>query len=112
MKQIKAIIGGIAVLVLFLCTAAVKADYEKLLFDTSRVHTIDIWLAEEDWRDLLAQPEAKTKYSADVVIDGEPVRNVAFSAKGSSSLAFVSDSGISDRYSFKVKFGKYVKGQN
>ncbi|MBO5535908.1 MAG: CotH kinase family protein [Clostridia bacterium] len=90
---------------------AAEADYETGLFDTNRVHTIDVRIAESDWQDLLTHPEEKTKYKADIVIDGESVEQVSFSAKGNSSLAIVKYSGSSTRYSFKLNFGKGIKGQ-
>ncbi|MCR5609039.1 MAG: CotH kinase family protein [Lachnospiraceae bacterium] len=85
-------------------------DYEQSLFDTSKVHNIDITLSDDDWSDLKANPLNKTKYEADITIDGETVNKVSFSTKGNTSLSFVASSD-SDRYSFKVNFGKYVEGQ-
>ena len=70
----------------------------------------DVQIAEADWQDLLAHPEDKTKYEADIDIDGELIEQVSFSAKGNSSLAAVKYSG-GTRYSFKVNFGKYNKEQ-
>ena len=84
--------------------------YENTLFDSSYVHRIDIRIADEDWNDLLANPLKKTKYKADIEIDGEVIEQVSFATKGNSSLAFVAADG-SSRYSFKVNFGKYNKGQ-
>ena len=86
--------------------------YVDKLFDNSYVHRIDVRLADRDWEDLLADPISKTKYAADVVIDGEALSNVAFSTKGFSSLYFVAyGEEESCRYSFKVNFCKLVKGQ-
>ena len=88
------------------------AAYADKLFDNRTVHQIDIQLAETDWAGLLADPISKTKYAADIVIDGETISNVSFSAKGFSSLYFVAyGKQESRRYSFKVNFGKRVKGQ-
>ena len=81
------------------------------LFDMSRVHTIDITLSAEDWEDLRANPTDKTKYHASVTIDGETVEEVSFATKGNTSLSFVASDPDSDRYSFKINFGKYTKGQ-
>ena len=87
-----------------------SAGYADTLFDTSTVHEINVELAEDDWKDLLANPLEKTKYKADVTIDGEKVENVSFATKGNTSLSQVASSD-SDRYSFKINFGKYEKGQ-
>ena len=85
--------------------------YAETLFDASRVHEIDVSISEEDWADLKANARLKTKYVSSVTIDGERIGNVAFSAKGNTSLAFVADRQDCDRYSFKLNFGKYVDGQ-
>ncbi|SDB31209.1 CotH protein [Ruminococcaceae bacterium FB2012] len=87
------------------------SDYADKLFDTSYVHKIDITLSEDDWSDLKTNPLAKTKYKASVTVDGETVENVSFATKGNTSLSSVAEDKDSDRYSFKVNFGKYVKGQ-
>lgn len=111
MNYFKSVIAVLIVLVLTACGSPAEADYETALFDTNRVHTIDVRLAESDWQDLLTFPEGKTKYDAVIVIDGETVEQVSFAAKGNSSLAVVKYSGCSTCYSFKVNFGKGIKGQ-
>lgn len=95
-------------------TEQVKAEtlsYENKLFDTSYVHTINVEIADDDWEDLKANPTQKTKYQADITIDGETISDVSFSTKGNTSLSSVSSDSDSDRYSFKVNFGKYVENQ-
>ena len=95
-------------------TEQVKAEtlsYENKLFDTSYVHTINIEIDDDDWEDLKANPTQKTKYQADITIDGETINDVSFSTKGNTSLSSVSSDSDSDRYSFKVNFGKYVENQ-
>ena len=94
-------------------SAEAKAEemtYESKLFDTSYVHTIDVTISEDDWADLLKNPTDKTKYEVSVNIDGEDIESVSFATKGNTSLSSVADSD-SDRYSFKVNFGKYVDDQ-
>ena len=85
--------------------------YEDKLFDTSYVHTINIAIAEDDWADLQKNPTAKTKYETDITIDGETIESVSFATKGNTSLTAVASDPDSDRYSFKVNFGKYVNDQ-
>lgn len=95
-------------------TEQVKAEtlsYENKLFDTSYVHTINVEIDDDDWEDLKANPTQKTKYQADITIDGETINDVSFSTKGNTSLSSVSSDSDSDRYSFKVNFGKYVENQ-
>ena len=88
-----------------------EMTYAETLFDTSRVHTIDVSIAKADWADLRANPLSKTKYETAVTIDGEEFRSVSFSTKGNTSLASVAGDSASDRYSFKLNFGKYNKSQ-
>lgn len=85
--------------------------YENKIFDQSFVHNINIEISEEDWTDLLANPLNKTKYQVDVTIDGEKIEDVSFATKGNTSLSSVAQDEDSDRYSFKLNFGKFVKGQ-
>ena len=89
---------------------ATSATYAESLFDTSFVHEINVEIGEDDWEDLLANPLKKTKYAADVTIDGNRAENVSFATKGNTSLSQVASSD-SDRYSFKINFGKFEKGQ-
>ena len=99
-----------ALVITFSSSACAKKPYGGL-FETDRIHTVDIRIAEEDWNDLLAHPTERKKYHVDAVIDGETIKDVSLAAKGNSSLTFVADSGISERYSFKLIFDKYQKGQ-
>ena len=85
-------------------TAPVSMGYEDRLFDTSRVHTIDIRM--DAW-DTFIKTCANEEYAAcDVSVDGEIYKNVAIRAKGNTSLSSVSQMD-SDRYSFKIEFDHY-----
>ncbi|MBO6061533.1 MAG: CotH kinase family protein, partial [Clostridia bacterium] len=88
-----------------------EQTYAETLFDSSRVHEINVEITNEDREDLRANPTAKTKYRTNVTIDGEKVEEVSFSTKGNTSLSSVALDKDSDRYSFKLNFGKYEKGQ-
>ena len=81
------------------------------LFSTDRVHMIDVTISADDWADLLANPLNKTKYKTNVTIDGETLEEVSFSTKGNTSLSSVASDPNSNRYSFKLNFGKYNKEQ-
>ncbi len=89
----------------------VAADYAETLFDASYVHTIDVAISDEDWADLRQNPLEKTKYEVSVTIDGETLEQVSFATKGNTSLTAVASDPDSDRYSFKLNFGKFNKGQ-
>ena len=86
-------------------------SYADTLFDPGFVHTVDVRIADEDWAELLAAPIDKTKYHASVRIDGESFENVSFATKGNSSMYYVADDPGSERYSFRLNFGKYEEGQ-
>ncbi len=86
-------------------------SYEDRLFAMDYVHTVDVRVADEDWAELLAAPIDKTKYHASVSIDGETFENVSFATKGNSSLYNVADDPGSERYSFRLNFGKFEEGQ-
>lgn len=83
--------------------------YEAKLFDTSRVHTIDIVM--DDWEGFLDGCEDEEYAPCAVVIDNEAYKNVGIRAKGNTSLSTVSQMG-SDRYSFKLEFDHYEAGKS
>ncbi len=80
------------------------AAYENRLFDTERVHTIDI--ITDDWEGFLDTCQSEEYTVCDLVIDGEAFNNVAIRGKGNTSLSNVA-SMDSDRYSFKIEFDHY-----
>jgi spore coat protein CotH len=84
--------------------AARTVGYESRLFDTSRVHTIDIVM--DDWDGFLETCTSEEYTNCAVVIDNESYKNVAIRAKGNTSLSQVSTYG-SERYSFKIEFDHY-----
>ncbi len=83
--------------------------YEQTLFDTSKVHTIDIII--DDWDSFLSTCESETYSVCTVVIDNEAMKNVAIRGKGNTSLSTVKTMG-SERYSFKIEFDQYEDGKN
>lgn len=78
--------------------------YEDKLFDTSKVHTLDIIM--DDWEGFLDTCRSEEYYECSVVIDGETYKNVAIRGKGNTSLTQV-DSYGNDRYSYKIEFDHY-----
>ncbi len=83
--------------------------YEQTLFDTSKVHTIDIII--DDWDGFISTCESETYSACTVVIDNEAMKNVAIRGKGNTSLSTVKTMG-SERYSFKIEFDQYEDGKN
>lgn len=78
--------------------------YENRLFDTSRIHTIDIVM--DDWEGFLDTCTNEEYTVCSVIIDGEAYKNVGIRAKGNTSLSSVASYG-NDRYSFKIEFDQY-----
>lgn len=78
--------------------------YEDRLFNTEKVHSIDIVM--DDWDSFLETCTNEEYANCTVVIDGESYKNVAVRAKGNTSLSQVQNYG-NDRYSFKIEFDQY-----
>ena len=85
-----------------------EIGYESLLFDQSKVHTIEITM--DNWDDFIANATAEEYRECTIVIDGESLGQVGIRAKGNTSLSSVATLG-SVRYSFKVEFDHFVKGK-
>ncbi len=90
-------------------SASRTMGYEQTLFDTSKVHTIDIII--DDWDSFISTCESETYSVCTVVIDNEAMKNVAIRGKGNTSLSTVKTMG-SERYSFKIEFDQYEDGKN
>ena len=108
MKKLKSALLVLPLLLLISC-ASTETVYNGL-FDSSRVHEVNIEIKEEDWQDLLSNPVDKTKYEVSVTIDGELYDRVSMSTTGNASLTHVASTD-SDRYSFKINFTKNNKGR-
>lgn len=89
--------------------ASKTIGYESRLFDTSKVHTIDIVM--DDWDEFIESCENEEYSACTVVIDGESYKNVALRAKGNTSLSQVAQYN-NDRYSFKLEFDHYSDALN
>ncbi len=83
--------------------------YEARLFDTDKVHTIDIVI--DDWDEFLTTAQSEVYSDCTVVVDGEAYKNVGIRGKGNTSLSTVS-SMDSNRYSFKIEFDQYDKNKS
>lgn len=78
--------------------------YVNTLFDTSRVHSIDIIM--DDWDEFTASCKSEEYHACTVVIDNKSYKNVAIRGKGNTSLTQVESYG-NNRYSFKIEFDHY-----
>lgn len=87
-------------------------EYAALLFDDTRIHEIDLIIAEEDWADLVQNATLRTKYRADIIIDGERFQEISCNTKGNSSLyGVIRKYEGSSRFSLRINFGSNIKKQ-
>ena len=89
-------------------SARYSGSYAESLFDSSRVHTIDIRTSRWEWLKNHALEE--TYIPCQVEVDGTLVRNVGIRAKGNTSLATVALMDT-ERFSLKIEFDKFIRGQ-
>ena len=92
-------------------SSAATMEYESTLFDTSEIMTVNIIMDEDQWQELLDNAISEKYYACDVEINGETISNVGIRTKGNTSLSSIANDPDTDRYSFKIKFEKYVDGQ-
>lgn len=90
---------------------AKDGDYLSL-FDTETVQDVHINLSENNWNYLLQNASEKPNVLTDsVTIGNETVKYASIKTKGNLTLRSVWSSD-SDRFSFTVNFGKYIKKKN
>ena len=83
--------------------------YIDRLFDSGRVHTVDLQV--DDWAQFVADAPAEEYVPCTAVIDGEEFHQVGLRAKGNNSLRLTEAYGLS-RYSLKLEFDHFVDGGN
>ncbi len=81
------------------------------VLDEDSITNIDIDINESDWNWLIENAINEEFRSCNITINGETFYNVGIRPKGNSSLTSVASDDTTDRYSFKIKFDKYVDGQ-
>ncbi len=89
----------------------VRMEYETKLFNTDEVMEIDIQMDEDEWEQMLDGAMSEEYHVCNVVINGKRVNNVAIRPKGNTSLSAIAMDSSTDRYSLKLEFDHYVKGQ-
>ena len=90
-----------------LVPASSSPGYEARLFDSSRVHQVEIVI--DDWEKFLEDAPQEQYSPCTIVIDGEAFSNVGLRAKGNNSRRLTEKYGL-DRYSLKVEFDHYEYG--
>lgn len=90
----------------------VLMEYETAIFDTSKAVEINIVIEPDKWETILENAAKKQWESCDVIVNGTKFSNVAIRTKGANSLEEIARDPDSNRYSFKLEFDKYNKGQS
>ncbi len=83
--------------------------YATKLFGTDII-SVEIIADEDEWQKMLENAMNEEFIMADVIVNGTKFEKVGIRPKGNSSLSQVAQSD-SQRYSFRLQFDKYVKGQ-
>lgn len=86
-------------------------DYASELFDASGIISVDITADPDEWENMIQNASSEEYISCDVTVNGTTFYSVGIRPKGNSSLRSVSGSSSPGRYSFKLEFDKYIKGQ-
>ena len=111
MKKIVCVLLCTAVIMgsLFAITASGVETYKDIL-DNESVIDIYIDIDDADLEDMRKYPENEEYHSADITVDGVKIENAGIRTKGNMTLRSIASSE-SERYSYRIKFNKYVKGQ-
>lgn len=85
------------------------ANYQSLLKGDTIIN-VAITISDAYYAEILAAPEDETYYSADIKIGTDTVSKIGLRTSGNTDLSEFEDNSQS-RYSYKVKFDKYVDKQ-
>ncbi|MGM9974212.1 MAG: CotH kinase family protein [Clostridiaceae bacterium] len=86
-------------------------EYEENLFNTDEIISINIKMDEEQWQELIDNAINEEYYRCDVEVNGVLYEDVGIRAKGNTSLSQIFNDNTTERYSFKIEFDYYIKGQ-
>lgn len=89
----------------------VRNPTDAVLFPHDRVIDVYIEVDEAELQKMFDQARMEEYIMCNVVYNGYRIKNVGIRPKGNSSLMQAANS-TSNRYSFKLDFNHYVKGQN
>lgn len=92
-------------------SATKEPEYLSSIFNKDSIIDINIEIDETEWQNMLDNAIEETYTSANIIVNGDTYNNVAIRPKGNSSLSQIYRDDSTDRYSFKIKFDKYVDGQ-
>ncbi|MGN2370294.1 CotH kinase family protein [Clostridium cagae] len=92
-------------------TSSIAQKKLSTVLDKESITNIDIDIDDSDWNWLIENALNEEFRSCNITINGETFYNVGIRPKGNTSLTSVAADDTTDRYSFKIKFDKYVDGQ-
>ena len=93
-----------AVVLAVLVSAPALAQTQDDLFNPEVLQRVELWLHESDWEKLKANFRENTYYPADVVWNGQTVRNVGIRSRGLGSRS-------ATKPGLRVDFDRYSGGQ-
>lgn len=88
-----------------------QPQYMDKVLNKKNITEINIEISQADWNWLIENAAKKEPRNCTVTINGTTFYNVAINPKGNSTLTTIINDKNSDRFSFKLDFGKYVKEQ-
>lgn len=92
-------------------TTTTQPNYIYTIFNDDSIMEINIEMDEPSWQEMLDNASNEEYTSANITINGTTYNNAAIRPKGNSSLSQLVMDDSTNRYSFKIKFDKYVDGQ-
>lgn len=92
-------------------TVISEPEYVTKLFNKEGIIEISITADESQWDDMIKNANKEEYIPCDVTINGTTFNSVGIRPKGNSSLNTIYSDPDTDRYSFKLEFDHYIKGQ-
>ena len=89
----------------------ISMEYESVLFNTDEIISVNILMDGDAWDTMLANATSEEYYQCDVEINGKMFYRVGIRPKGNTSLISIANDPNTDRFSLKLEFDQFVKGQ-
>ena len=107
-KMLSFMLAAVLILSALTIVPGAKEDYTSI-FKKDSVIDISIEMETDDLEDMRNYPRNEEYHAADITVDGVKTENAGIRTKGNMTLNSVASSD-SERYSYRIKFDKYVKG--
>lgn len=111
MKKLISLVLCVTLILSFAALSACGEEKEsyKEIFEKDKIIDVKINIDEADLEDIRENPRNEEYHAADITVDGVTVEDAGIRTKGNMTLNSVASSD-SERYSYRIKFNKYVKG--